>query len=261
MRVIDAHTHIFPEKIAIKASESIGHFYDLNMSSDASSKSLLEKEAVIGTEHILVCSSALSPLQVASINDFIASECKAHSEFIGFAAMHRDLEGYEEELDRALGMGLTGVKFHNDMQQFDIDDEKMLPIYRAIAKRGMKVLFHMGDDRYDFSSPKRMEKIAKLNPDLTILAAHFGGYRRWEESLHVEKLENVYFDTSSSLAFLDDSMALRLIDRFGADHFFWGSDFPMWNPADELKRFLSLDLDDETKEMITYYNFAKLFGI
>ena len=31
MKIIDAHAHIFPDKIAVKASESIGHFYDIPM--------------------------------------------------------------------------------------------------------------------------------------------------------------------------------------------------------------------------------------
>ena len=31
MRIIDAHTHIFPSKIAFKASESIGNFYGIPM--------------------------------------------------------------------------------------------------------------------------------------------------------------------------------------------------------------------------------------
>ena len=44
MRIIDAHTHIFPEKIADKASEAIGEFYDLPMNSGGGSKTLLEQE-------------------------------------------------------------------------------------------------------------------------------------------------------------------------------------------------------------------------
>ena len=30
-RIIDAHAHIFPDKIAIKASDSIGQFYGIDM--------------------------------------------------------------------------------------------------------------------------------------------------------------------------------------------------------------------------------------
>lgn len=261
MKIIDAHTHIFPEKIAFKASESIGKFYDLAMYSDASSRSLIEKEAVIGTEHMLVCSSALTPANVISINDFIAAECKAHPEFVGLGAMHKDFEDFDAELDRMKEMGLVGVKFHNDMQHYDIDDPKMYPIYKAMSDKGLKLLLHMGDDRYDYSSPKRMAKIAQEFPELIIQASHFGGYLRWEEALSNPRMENVYYDTSSTLPFIDRNTALRLIERFGEDHFFFGTDFPMWKPKEELDRFLSLKLGEETNEKILYSNFVRVFNL
>ena len=261
MKIIDAHAHIFPDKIAVKAAESIGHFYDIPMYSDASSHSLLEKEEQIGSERILVCSSALSPAQVISINDFIAAECKAHPKFIGFGGMHKDFEDYDAELDRMKEMGIVGVKFHNDMQQYDIDDPKMYPIYKAMSDKGLKLLLHMGDDRYDYSAPQRMAKIAQEFPELIILASHFGGYHRWEDAYRNPKFENVFYDTSSSLPFIDRNTALRLIERFGEDHFFFGTDFPMWKPKTELERFLNLKLGDESNEKILYKNFVRVFGL
>ena len=261
MRIIDAHNHIFPEKIATKATASIGHFYDLDMYADASSKSLLKAGAAINTEKYLVCSSAVTADQVESINTFISDECKKHPEFIGFAALHRDYENYEEELDRAMELGLVGVKFHNDFQKVNIDDEKCFPMYKAIAKRGLKVLFHMGDNRYDFTAPFRLVNVCKRVPELVVIGAHFGGYRRWDEVLSVPKFDNLYFDTSSSLAFIERDQALRMMDRFGVDRYFFGSDFPMWNAKDELERFLALGLDKESRDKILFGNFAKLFNI
>ena len=51
MKIIDAHAHIFPTKIAFKASESIGEFYGISMSSDASVDSLLKCEEELGTSY------------------------------------------------------------------------------------------------------------------------------------------------------------------------------------------------------------------
>ena len=79
MKIIDAHTHIFPTKIAFKASESIGNFYGIPMHSDASPESLLRLQAELGSERCLVCSAALSPAQVETINDFIAAYGKGSS--------------------------------------------------------------------------------------------------------------------------------------------------------------------------------------
>ena len=261
MRIIDAHAHIFPTKIAVKASESIGNFYGIPMHSDASPESLVRLEEELGSERCLVCSSALAPAQVENINNFIADECKKHPMFIGLAAMHKDYENFDAELDRALSLGLRGVKFHHDMQKFNIDDPKCLPIYEAMEKKGMILLLHMGDKRYEYTSPHRLRDDAKKYPKLTIIGAHFGGYSEWEEAYRMPRLENVYYDTSSSLFMLEPAMAVRFIDHFGADRYFFGSDFPMWNPKKELERFLALGLDEETNNMILHDNFAKVFGL
>lgn len=262
MKIIDMHTHIFPDKIADRASAAIGEFYGLHMDCNASVRTLLEQEKEIDSKKVLVCSSALASKQVESINDFLAESLNNNPDkFIVFGAMHRDYDNYKEELARVKELGFFGIKFHHDMQRIDIDDPKMMPIYKEIAKNGLKVLFHMGDDRYDFSAPSRMVKVAREVPELTIFAAHFGGYQRWADSIHNPKLDNVYYDTSSSLFTLDVSTAKRFIDYFGPDRFFFGSDFPMWTPKGELQRFMNLGLNEETNNKILYENAARVLGL
>lgn len=260
MKIIDAHTHIFPAPIASKATQSIGNFYDLEMHSEASAARLIEGEKEINAEKYLVCSSATTAHQVESINNFIMDECKKNPRFVGLGTLHRDYENFEEEIDRIVEGGLYGVKFHHDFQQIDIDDPKMMPIYRALAKRRLPVLFHMGDNRYDYSAPDRLVKVFKEVPDFIAIAAHFGGYQRWEDSMRMPKFENLYFDTSSSLPFIGRSQALSLMERFGHKQFMFGTDFPMWRPKDELKRFMSLNLDENTRDDVLYRNFERLFG-
>ena len=262
MRIIDAHTHIFPDKIAGRARDAIGEFYDLPMNSkDASVRTLLEDEALIGAEYMLCCSAALDPNRVESINNFMAATAKEHDNLICFGTMHRDYDNYKEELARAKEMGLRGIKFHNDQQKIDIDDPKMMPIYAEIEKLGLPVLFHCGDHRYNHSAPEKMIKVAKRFEGLTVFGSHFGGWMRWDESIKNPKLPNVYYDTSSSLDWLDRDTALRFIDYFGPDRYFFGTDFPMWDPVNELDRFKKLGLDEETENAILFDNFARIFDL
>ena len=260
MKIADAHTHIFPDKIAEKASDAIGKFYDIPMYQPAQAQRLVAAEAEIGAGRCLVCSSATIPEQVESINTFIAEACRQNPLFLGLAAMHPDYQNVGEELDRAMELGLKGVKFHPDFQKFDIDDPRAIPMYKAIAARGLPVLFHTGDDRYDFSSPFRVDALLRQVPDLIVIGAHFGGYRRWDDVITLPRRENVYFDTSSSLMFIDREQALRLMDHFGIDRFMFGSDFPMWRPKKELERFLALGLSDAENEQILHGTFESLFG-
>ena len=48
MRIADIHAHIFPERLAAKASASIGSFYGASTSHVASLEVLLEQEALAG---------------------------------------------------------------------------------------------------------------------------------------------------------------------------------------------------------------------
>lgn len=259
-RIIDAHCHIYPAKIAAKAVAAIGNFYNIKMSEDGTSAALIAEGAKIGVEKYVVHSTATTVHQVRSINDYIHGEMLAHPEFIGFMTLHNEMEdgAIESEVELALSRGMKGVKLHPDFQKFNIDDAEN--IYRVTAGR-LPVLLHMGDKRYDFSSPLRLRKMAEKYPEQIFIGAHFGGYSVWDKVECLKDLPNVYFDTSSSLWALDKARASDLIHRFGHERYFFGTDFPMWRHDEELKRFLALDLTEEEREDILYRNAAKLLGV
>ena len=41
----------------------------------------------------------------------------------------------------------------------------------------------------------------------------------------------------------------------------FGTDYPMWEPGEEVRRFMTLDLTDEERQLILHENAEKLFGI
>ncbi|HCU56444.1 MAG TPA: hypothetical protein DIC18_03830 [Clostridiales bacterium] len=259
-RILDAHCHIYPAKIAAKAVTAIGNFYDIRMSEDGTADSLIKEGSAVGVEKYVVHSTATTVHQVRSINDYIYGEMQLHPEFVGFMTLHNEMEdaAIEEEVALAVSRGMKGVKLHPDFQKFNIDDAEN--IYRVTAGK-LPVLLHMGDKRYDFSAPERLRKMALKYPNQIFIGAHFGGYSVWDKVECLKDLPNVYFDTSSSLFFLDKSRAADLIHRFGPQRYFFGTDFPMWKPDEELKRFLALDLTEREREDILYNNAAKLLGL
>ncbi|MEG2428961.1 MAG: amidohydrolase family protein [Oscillospiraceae bacterium] len=253
-RIIDAHAHIFPSKIAEKAVDSIGHFYDIPMQNAGISDELIKSGNTIGVEKYLVCSVATKPEQVLAINDFIFDECQKHKEFIGFATLHPNMQNLEQEVERIISRGFYGIKLHPDFQEFNIDDEKAMEIYRLIEGK-MFVLIHTGDERYNFSRPKRLAKVCEKFPNLKCIAAHFGGFRQWQEAYDVYNSQNIYMDTSSSLFEMDTDMSYKMLEKFGYDHFFFGTDFPMWSHVEELKRLKALNLPQNQLDAILYDNF------
>lgn len=259
-RITNSHTHIYPGKIAQKATEAIGIFYELPMSKIGTAEQLIKDCQPVGVEKYLVCSVATTAKQVVSINDFIISECEKHSEFYGLASMHQDFKDPEEELERVYKKGLKGIKLHHDFQKADVDDERFIRIYKKCAALNMVNLLHAGDDRYEYTRPQKFLRLMEKVPDFKCIAAHFGGYRCWEEAYKVlSGIDNLYFDTSSSLWSLDKDVAVDMIRHFGADKFLFGTDFPMWDAKTELERFMALPLTEEEREMILYKNFYRLF--
>ena len=263
MKIADSHAHIFPLPLAEKATQSISHFYEIPMTNVASSEVLLQCEKEAGIEVTLVCNSAVTASQVPSINRFIAQECAEHPQFIGLGSVFPGMEGWEEELDIICAMNLRGIKIHSDFQKVDIDDPAAIALYRECAKRGLVILFHMGDDRYDYSHPNRLLNLKRQVPDLTVIAAHFGGYHAWDAAMDIPVLDGIYYDTSSTLMFIDPDKAKAIMDKFGPKRFLFGTDFPMWTPKTEVERFenFPLGLSQSEKEDIYYNNFAKLFHL
>ncbi|MBQ8297258.1 MAG: amidohydrolase family protein [Ruminococcus sp.] len=259
--IIDAHAHIFPEKIAENATANTGKFYDLPMRSCGTSTKLIEGGSEIGVSRYLICSTATKPEQVASINSFIAGECAAHPCFFGFGTAHPDSADITADINQVRELGLHGIKLHPDFQTFDMDSEGAYKIYEQIEGI-MPVLIHCGDSRFEYSAPKKIANIHRDFPKLMIFAAHLGGYERWDEAAeYLTGLENVKFDTSSSLFFMPAERAAKMIRSYGVENCFFGSDFPMWSHADELERLLALGFTEEENQRILAGNFKECMRI
>lgn len=259
--IIDFHAHIFPAKIAEKASKSIGDFYSFPMEYNGTVEQLLSSGSKIGVDYYIVHSTATKAAQVEAINNFIIEEAGKHPEFIGFGSIHPDYENFENELKRIKTEGLKGIKLHADFQNFQMDDEKMDPVYEVMSSLNMPVLVHAGDYRYDFSGPKRILNVINKHPKLRLVAAHFGGYTEWNNSEEFLVGKNVYFDTSSTLWKLPIDKALEMISKHGVEKFFFGSDYPMWDHEQELERFNKLNLSQNDKDAILYKNACEFLNL
>lgn len=55
--------------------------------------------------------------------------------------------------------------------------------------------------------------------------------------------------------------ARRMIEAYGADRVLFGTDYPMWDPAEELERLRKIGLCEEDLQKILYQNAAKLLGL
>lgn len=258
--IIDAHAHIFPDKIAEKAVGGIGGFYGMKVDYDGTLGTLLRESGEAGVDRFIVQSVATVPAQVTAINNFIAASVERYPDkLIGFGALHPDFEDIAGETERIISLGLKGIKLHSDFQQFNIDDERAFPIYE-VAEGRLPILFHVGDNRYDRSSPERLLRVVKRFPKLTVIGAHFAGWSMWDRGVDLFEHSGIYTDCSSSLYAMTPEHAAELIRKIGADRVMWGTDYPMWSAKDELERFAKLPLTDEERRLILSENALRLIG-
>ena len=261
MKFIDIHTHIYPDKIAKKATDSVRDFYQIEGSNmDGTVDMLLRRGMEAGIERFVVLPVSNTPGRVRSINTFLLEQTKLHDNFIGFGTVHAEMEGLGDEVDWILDNGLRGIKMHPDSQRFNIDDERLFPVYEAV-KGKIPVMLHMGDPRYNYSHPVRLRKILDLVPGLEVIAAHFGGYSMFHTARELLWDTDCIFDVSSALMFMEQGEAERYINSYGAERMAYGTDYPLWDPVTEVNRFLQLKLTDEQFEQIAHKTAERIFGL
>lgn len=264
-KIFDMHTHAYPDGIAEKARINLENFYNFEVYHSPTVKALTDMQRLYGSSGFCLFSVATAPEQPVKINNWLH---KIMDEYSGgdlavacFASMQQDMGDKEKraEVERVIDLGFKGVKIHPDIQRVETDSESLFAIYEAIEGR-IALYIHAGDARYDFSSPKKIAKIKKRFPNLTIIAAHLGGYQRWEEFEEVYGEKNIYFDTSSALWAMNPERAREIILSYDCEKIFFGTDYPVKSIGEELELLEKLELSDEILEKILYKNASKFLG-
>lgn len=263
MTVIDFHAHIYPDAVAANAAAAIRDFYAMPVRLDGTAAKLdaLSREA--GVTACVIHSVAVTPAHVPHVNEFILSAAKARpGRFLPFAALHPLAEDSPETVAAAKAAAFLGFKTHPDFQRVLADDPRSMDMYRAIAESGLPLLIHAGDYRYPYSRPERIANVKRQVPGLKLVCAHLGGWSIWEDALReLSGFEDLLVDTSSCLNAFTPEAGAALIRRWGAERVIYGTDYPMWTPAEELARFRALPLTDKEQEAVLHRNAAALLGI
>ncbi|MCL2484732.1 MAG: amidohydrolase family protein [Endomicrobia bacterium] len=250
MEIIDSHTHVYPDKVAEKAKEHLQKAFSRTMIDLPIVSNLFKHMDKAGISKSVVASVASRPDQVVPINNWLFS--LKDTRIIPFAAMHPYFDGYKEELKR-IKDNACGIKLQSEFQLFFVDDEKAFPMYEELQKLQIPVLFHCGVELSSpgevRSSPDRILNVMKKFPELKIIGAHMGGFLMWDEVLEKLAGKNIYFDTSDSLK-MKKELLTRLFEKHGFDKIFYGSDFPLEYPKNDVNSIKSLDISQENKQKI-----------
>lgn len=261
--VVDFHTHAFPDKVAARAMEALSETYGAEPVAAPTLSGLLSHMDASGVDISVVLPVATRPDQVSSINDWAAASCSAR--IVCFGALHPDLADPGKEVDRMVAMGLKGAKLHPHFQSFHPDDPRVFPLYNAMQGK-LIALLHSGQEIMDIpyvhARPARIARLHQAFPKLTLVVAHLGGYRMWQEARENLVGSEAYLETSFCPARdLPDEQFLAMIQAHGTERTLFGSDFPWGDAGLDLDRLRHLGLTQEQVETVAWRNANTLLGL
>ena len=263
--IVDFHTHIFPDDVAHRAMASLisgvdGFYMPV---SDGTLSGLLKNMDDWNIDISVLQPVVTKQSQVRKVNEWTAGV--SSERIIGFGGIYPHTDDYKRDIDFVAGLGLKGLKFHAEYQDFLVDDDYMLEIYDYALGKGLILLHHAGFDpsfpQPFKSSPQRFARVAEAMRGGIIVAAHLGGQEQWDD---VEKYlagSNIYFDTSMGFAYFSHEQFLRIAEKHGADKILFGSDAPWSNAGLEIEHLRSLPLPESDKAAILGGNAKRILKI
>lgn len=268
--MIDFHTHAFPDKIAARTIQILeGNV--LNVQGTAAKavrpgdvaglRALMQQ---CGVDYSVVLPIATTVTQAPSINRF-AAELNGRDGLYSFGSVHPLQEDWEETLHSIKALGLRGVKLHPEYQQVYIDSPEAVRILQKCAELDLTVVLHAGADigmpPPVHCTPQMLRHAWEQAPGCTIVAAHMGGWRMWDDVERYLVGTPIYFDTSYSITQMPREQALRIIQQHSPERILFGTDSPWESPQDTLAALTALELEPAAVEQILYKNAGKLLKI
>lgn len=259
--IVDVHTHLFPDKIALDAVPKMAAEAGVVESLDGRHASLLSSMERAGIDCGWVQPVATRPKQVENINRWM--EDIRSDRLVTFGALHPDCEDGPDLVRDLASRGFPGIKLHPEYQKFQPEEERMFPVYEALCETGLIVLFHAGVDigiPTLNSTPKQFAAIHQRFPKMKTLLAHMGGFRQWKEVATDLAGKDVDMDMSYVLGHLPDEEFVALVRQHGVDRVLFGTDSPWADQEKELAHLRSLPFSTEELEKILGSNAVRLLG-
>ena len=261
--IIDFHTHAFPDALAGRAMRALAAKCQYNPVSDGTVAGLIRNMDEWGIDISVLQPVVTKASQVRAINEWaVGVVTETRGRVAAFGGIYPNSSDWKRDIDFVADLGLRGLKFHPEYQDFILDDRRMLDIYAYALGKGLMLLFHAGFDP-DFSPPFKSNplmfaNVIKAMRGGTIVAAHLGGCEQWDDvERHMVGLD-IYLDTSMGFAFYPAEQFLRILRGHGADKILFASDAPWSSAKDEMVRLDALPLSQSEKDAVLGGNAARL---
>ncbi len=274
--IIDFHTHIFPDNVAIKAIPLLEQKANIKAYTNGTLADLSKKTKEAGIDYSLVLPVATSAKQTKSINDFAIMINSQNINVISFGGMHPDYEDYETELIRLKDNNIKGIKLHPQYQNSFIDDEKYINIIDKAFELNLIVIIHAGIDigiegETKATSNRIINMWNSLKHRGILVLAHMGSWKMWDDVYDNILGKEFYIDTAfsldnviqgnESLELMKEEEIIRFINKHGSDKILFATDSPWAEQKKYLDFINNLEIDENDKKNILGLNAKRLLNI
>jgi predicted TIM-barrel fold metal-dependent hydrolase len=277
--IIDFHTHVFPPQIKKNRRKYIDSdpcFAILYSDSKAKLATTDELIASMDKEEIdisvIVNTGWTTHELCVETNDYILEAIARYPKrLVGFCSVQpNSYDAAIAEIERCAQAGIRGVgEMRPDLQLFELDDETiMTPLVEVIKEHKLILLTHASEPvghNYPGKgavTPDMLYPFITNFPDLTIVCAHWGGGLPFYALMPEVKqaMANVFFDTAASPFLYTPQVYTQVVQLVGGDKVLFGSDYPLLAQSRLLNEIRSLNLPEETENLILSGNARKLLG-
>lgn len=277
--VIDFHTHIFPPEVSARREDFFDHepafklLYSVTGSRLSGAEELIENMDKEGVDRSVVFGFPWhSQDYFRRNNDYIMDAVERYKDrLIGFCSLFPMAEGAEEELERCLKSGLSGIGELAFYTSTIADDtlKAFTPVAEMARRFDVPVLLHTNEPVGHYypgktkMTLKEMSDFLRYFPDNKIVLAHWGGglffYYLMKRDMK-ELLKHTWFDTAASPNLYDRDIYSVASTIIGPDRILFGSDFPLLSPRRYFKEMEEAGLSRNAIRKICGENAALLLA-
>ncbi|WP_051267586.1 amidohydrolase family protein [Nakamurella lactea] len=250
--MLDVHTHCHQEKHSGDSWKNhSGPVYaaaGMKVDPDVTPEQYDAAMAEGGVDLALVFGVRATAGGIITANDFVEDFCaQTTTPTVGFMALDLNDEDLFEQLEDGIARGFGGIKLYATVALFDGRDTKHDKFFRAATEAGLIILWHMGatpvpEASLALSQPLIVDDVARRHPNLVQIIAHMGHPWQRETIITIRKNKRVFADVSAQGSRpLEGYFALARAQEWGVvQKLLFGSDFPLWTPAESKKSLLAL---------------------
>ncbi len=271
-RVIDAHVHVFPDKI-FSAVQAWFDAFAWKIRYRMTSRELIAFLLDRGVSRVTALQYAHKPGMAGFLNSYMAELCREFKgKVIGLATIFPGEENAREILDEAFDMGLSGVKLHAHVQCFDMNSPDMDPIYDICQERNRPMVMHVGRepksehylcDPYEICGADKVERVLQDYPRLKVCVPHLGFDEVDQYRQLIETYDTLWLDTAMVITDYFPEDRRGDFAAYRKDRIMYGSDFPnipyAWDR--ELLWLADAGLSGDDLDRVLYKNAHSFFDL